>query len=643
MTQGPDAEHSGDPVVVTSAPTATRVASDYAFVAEGQIPPAPPPPGSSGPLLWVRENLFPDLLNATLTLITIALLVWMLPGIYQWAIGHAILDANSLDECRQRMDELYGEGERGACWAIINERIQQFLYGRYPEELRWRPTLAFLLLFPAAAPVLFSRPAQPILVFFAVVWAVWGFSAWWPDEGFDAMTAALILGPPLIALGLARIIPPVRRFLLVFSVLFPAVAYFLIWGGSIWGPILVVATPVIAYVVYWLVERMLDDTLGEELANTLAMIASIFAVAFWLLFGVAAVDEALTRAVADTRIPDRVAMLDQVIADPEAEDAARAAARRERSDLLALDEQRAEISGLRLALEKLSTESVATPEGAKPVADFVHEDLDASPELAAASMQALSPEDQDLAEAYQTTESRLIGEQTRIWTIYKNFGRVGIEQVESAQLGGFLLTLIIGVTAIAGSLPIGILLALGRRSGLIFIRMVAVTIIEAIRGVPLITLLFVASSLLNYFLPPGTSFDIILRVLILVTLFASAYVAEAIRGGLAALPKGQYEAGDAMGLTYAQSMRLIILPQALKISIPSIVNIFIGVFKDSTLVSIIGLFDPLGVIAPILADSRWQGIYAETYVFVAALFFVCCFGMSRYSMYLERKLKTDHR
>ena len=219
---------------------------------------------------------------------------------------------------------------------------------------------------------------------------------------------------------------------------------------------------------------------------------------------------------------------------------------------------------------------------------------------------------------------------------------IGIESVESAMFGGFMLSVTIGITGIALSLPIGIFLALGRQSNLLIIRSLCIGFIEFIRGVPLITLLFVASTLLNYFLPPGTNFDIILRVMIMVTLFASAYMAEVIRGGLAALPKGQYEAADALGLDYWKSMRLIIMPQALKIAIPSIVSNFIGLFKDTTLVSIIGLLDPIGLSNAIRADSNWNGIVWELYGFIALMFWVVCFSMSRYSMYLERKLQTGH-
>ncbi|UFM65292.1 amino acid ABC transporter permease [Paracoccus sp. MA] len=219
-----------------------------------------------------------------------------------------------------------------------------------------------------------------------------------------------------------------------------------------------------------------------------------------------------------------------------------------------------------------------------------------------------------------------------------------LRPVSSDQFGGFVLSITIGVAGIALSLPLGVILALARRSDLPVIKMLAVMFIEFIRGVPLITLLFVASLLLNYFLPPGTNFDIILRVIIMVTLFAAAYMAEVIRGGLAALPKGQYEAADALGLDYWKAQRLIILPQALKISIPGIVSTFIGMFKDTTLVVFVGLFDPLKAMADtIRASFEWKGAYWEPYIFVGAIFFILCFGMSRYSMYLERRLKRDHR
>ena len=220
---------------------------------------------------------------------------------------------------------------------------------------------------------------------------------------------------------------------------------------------------------------------------------------------------------------------------------------------------------------------------------------------------------------------------------------IGIQEVQSKQFGGFMLSIIIGLAGIILSLPLGILLALGRQSDLFFINKVSVGFIEIIRGVPLIVWLFTASLLLNYFLPPGTNFDLMLRVIIMVTLFSSAYIAEVVRGGLAALPKGQYEAADALGLDYWKSMRLIILPQALKISIPGIVNTFIGLFKDTTLVVFIGLLDPIGLSNSIRASTDWNGVYWELFIFIGLMFFIFCFTMGRYSLFLEKKLRREHR
>ncbi len=346
-----------------------------------------------------------------------------------------------------------------ACWAVINERWLQLTFGFYPSELYWRPILAFVLLFVALAPVLFADrfPRQLLYV-----------------------TAA-----------------------------YPFLMPWLMWGGSIWPPILVAA----GFAVGYLVHKFAEPVLGGLAAIILAVVATIL----WWLFLVGPIGGALGSAIP-----------------------------------------------------------------------------------------------------------------------------IGIEPVESRQFGGFMLSVMIGVVAIGCSLPIGIVLALGRQSDLLIVKALCVGFIEFIRGVPLITLLFVASTLLNIFMPPGTDFDIILRVMIMVTLFAAAYMAEVIRGGLAALPSGQYEAADALGLDYWQAQRLIIMPQALKISIPGIVSTFIGIFKDTVLVSIIGLLDPLGLTNAIRADAAWNGVYWELFAFVGAMFFIFCFGMSRYSMYLERRLKTTH-
>ncbi|HGY9624771.1 amino acid ABC transporter permease [Pseudomonas juntendi] len=222
-------------------------------------------------------------------------------------------------------------------------------------------------------------------------------------------------------------------------------------------------------------------------------------------------------------------------------------------------------------------------------------------------------------------------------------GYLGLATVSTSQWGGLMLTLVIATVGIVGALPLGILLALGRRSNLPAVKVVCVTFIEFWRGVPLITVLFMSSVMLPLFLPEGMSFDKLLRAMIGVILFQSAYIAEVVRGGLQAIPKGQYEAAAAMGLGYWRAMGLVILPQALKLVIPGIVNTFIALFKDTSLVIIIGLFDLLNSVKQAAADPAWLGMATEGYVFAALVFWVFCFGMSRYSMHLERKLDTGHK
>jgi general L-amino acid transport system permease protein len=429
------------------------------FVRQQMLPPTAPPMAASGPLRWMQENLFSSPLNVFLTIMGVVLLYLLMSGAAPWLMN-SVWNANSLGECREIVIASAGEGATGACWAMVRERWHQFLFGFYPSDLYWRPTLALALLFVALAPVLFTGAPRAML---------WGTFA------------------------------------------YPFVAFWLLWGGSIWSPIVVVFGLVVMALVY----RALNTRLGVPVAAGLGFVAAVM---FWLF-------------------------------------------------------------------------------------------LDAP---LASTLQSIIP--------------------------------LSIRPVQSDQFGGFLLAITIGVTAISMSLPMGILLALGRQSDMLIVKTLSVGFIEFIRGVPLITLLFTASLLLQYFLPPQTNFDLILRVIILVTFFAAAYIAEVIRGGLAALPRGQYEAADALGLDYWQAQRHIILPQALKISIPGIVSTFIGLFKDTTLVAFVGLMDPLkGITTVVRADINWKGIYWEPYIFVGAIFFVFCFGMSRYSMYLEGKLKTDHR
>ena len=224
--------------------------------------------------------------------------------------------------------------------------------------------------------------------------------------------------------------------------------------------------------------------------------------------------------------------------------------------------------------------------------------------------------------------------------VYLFSGGAGLTNVETRLWGGLFLTLVIAGVGIVLSLPIGVLLALGRRSKLPIVSLLSTIFIEIWRGVPLITVLFMASNMFPLFMPEGVNFDKLIRALIGVMFFSAAYLAEVVRGGLQAMPKGQYEASQAAGLTYWKMMALVILPQSLKMVIPAIIGSFIAIFKDTTLVLIIGLFDFLGIIQFVGTNPDWLGFSHEGYVFAAAVFWIFCFGMSRYSQNLEKKLDT---
>ena len=479
-------------------------AESVAFVRDTMLPAAPAPIREAGAVKWLRENLFSGPVNTILTILGFLIIWFLFATFWDW-FAHSVWNAGSLPECRQIIAATWGEGARGACWAVIRDRWNQYVFGFYPMDLYWRPTMTFGLLMVALAPVLFSAS----LTIRRTVLAITAVVTLWAMVMLGAPAVWLIFAAAVLIGGLA-ISERHVFWLLPFSIIYPLLGVWFLWGGSLWGPIFVLAGPVLGWVAWKLVSRI---------APMLGVVAAILVtVLFWLLY---------------------------------------------------------------------------------------------AGDAAADAEQLLS---------------------------------LSIQTVRSDRFGGFLLSITIGVAGIALSLPLGIVLALARQSDMFLVKSLSVIFIEFIRGVPLITLLFVASLLLNYFLPPGTSFDIILRVIIMVTIFAAAYMAEVIRGGLAALPKGQYEAADALGLDYWKAQRLIVLPQALKISIPGIVSTFIGMFKDTTLVTFVGLYDPLKSMSDaVRASTDWKGIYWEPYIFVGAIFFLICFGMSRYSMYLERRLQRDHR
>ncbi|WP_105431385.1 amino acid ABC transporter permease [Neorhizobium sp. T6_25] len=221
---------------------------------------------------------------------------------------------------------------------------------------------------------------------------------------------------------------------------------------------------------------------------------------------------------------------------------------------------------------------------------------------------------------------------------------VGLRHVPTNLWGGLMVTIVVATVGIATALPVGILLALGRRSQLVMVRWLSIGLIELPRGVPLVTVLFMANTMLPLFLPPDLNPDKLVRAFVGISFFAAAYLAEIVRGGLQAVPQGQYEAASALGLSYWKTMGLVILPQALKVAVPNIVSINIGLFKDTSLLLVVGIFDFLSTVEAARIDPRWAAPTISTtgYAFAALVYFCFCFGMSRYGALVERRLSRDH-
>ncbi|MDE2395078.1 MAG: amino acid ABC transporter permease [Burkholderiales bacterium] len=219
-------------------------------------------------------------------------------------------------------------------------------------------------------------------------------------------------------------------------------------------------------------------------------------------------------------------------------------------------------------------------------------------------------------------------------------GWIGLEEVGTDRWGGLPLTLLLSTVSLVVAFPLAVAVALGRRSKLPAIRTLCTVYVELVRGVPLITVLFMASFILPLFMPGGSTIDVLVRVLVGMTLFTAAYLAEVVRGGLQAVPKGQIEAAQSLGLRYWQTQRKIVLPQALRTVVPAIVNTFIGAFKDTSLVTIVSLYDLTGAVQLALGDADWRKFFLEGQLFVAAIYFVACWAMSRYSRWLEGQLYT---
>ncbi|WP_246252296.1 amino acid ABC transporter permease [Parasulfitobacter algicola] len=500
-----------------------------AFVRTSEIPPSLPPQNEGGVGRWMRENLFSGPINSILTLIAlffvIRLLIFVVPWIYS-----GVWTADSLSGCRAVL-----EGARGACFSVLTDRWHQLLFGSaYPHD-------ATFLSFMTGVPVedlRFTSGVRENTNFFQEFF----FGYWRPVLAFILLFVAIA---PILYQDLPRK-------MMIFTGLYPFVAFWFVWGGSIWLPITLLIGLGLAYMLY---SNLAKQSFFMGVLAFLGVVIILFLNPITMVFG---------------------------------------------------------------------------------LLDFLRD-------LIAAMGWERGDNSMMLADRFQGAAS-IFPLNAHVVEFLSSIIPIELQSVASRDIGGFMLNMILGTVCVSLSLPLGIALALGRQSNLPVIKWVCVVFIEFIRGVPLITLLFVANVVLAYFLPPGTNFDLILRVIIMITLFAAAYIAEVIRGGLAALPRGQYEAADSLGLDYAQSMRLIILPQALKISIPGIVNVAVGLFKDTTLVSIISMYDLIGLIrGPVLASTDWNGVYWELFSFAALLFFVICYGISQYSQWLERKLQTGHR
>ncbi|RFC62886.1 amino acid ABC transporter permease [Fulvimarina endophytica] len=490
-----------------------------AFVATRELPQLAPPRKNDGPLAVVRTNLFSTPLDTVLTLACAAFLIWVAVKLVDFVWVSAVFVGDNREACL-----VEGGGHGGACWAFVEAKFGQFVYGTYPLEQRWRVDAIFLAL--------------------------------------AALIAALVV-PNM----------PYKRInaVLLFAV-FPIVSLVLLTGGEF-------------------------DLPGGTIALALILAAAV------TLSGVGS-----SPRVGFSRLDMRAAIW------------------------------------LALAAFALALLAIVVDLGSVRVLVFDFSILTLLSALAALASIALA-----IAAGLRAGSGGVVALFTplvfALLFVVALSGDFGLSHVPTNRWGGLMLTLVVAFSVIAASLPLGILLALGRRSHMPAIRLFCIIFIEFWRGVPLITVLFMATFMLPLFMPDGVNFNSLLRVVVGFSMFAGAYMAEVIRGGLQAIPRGQYEGADAMALSYWQKMRLIILPQALKIVIPGIVNTFIGVFKDTSLVYIIGLADLLGTVKRGFADPNWitPTTPATGLLFAACIYWVFCFGMSRYSIFVERRLDTGHK
>ena len=490
------------------------------FVASDVKQPLPPPSSDIGFPATLRKNLFATPTDAILTVVFGALVLYVGWQLLNWAVLDAVFTGTDRTACL-----VADGGHGGACWAFVRAKFEQFIYGTYPVDQRWRVNAVFILL--AVLVVLVAAPKIPYKRYSAIA---------------------------------------------LFAV-FPVVSLILLTGG--------------------------EFDIGTGFVAFLMALASGFTVA---------------AAAGRPEVGGRGGLL-------------RIAGGLTAVALVAL-----------LASGFVSSKSVEVLDYRFTLLAFVSLLASVASVGVCVAVTATAAGMGSAAKLLVPTGIVLLLATVLVLDY-------GMPFVPTNLWGGLLVTLVVALCGITASLPIGILLALGRRSKMPAIKLLSVIFIEFWRGVPLITVLFMSNFMLPLFLPQGMSFNQLLRVLIGVALFSAAYMAEVIRGGLQAIPKGQYEAADAMALTYWQKMRMIVLPQALKLVIPGIVNTFIGLFKDTSLVYIIGIADLLGTVRRGFSDPNWitPSTPATGLVFAAFVFWLFCFSMSRYSISVERRLDTGHK
>ncbi len=662
----------------------------------GEHPDLPAPASTVGVIGWLRGNLLSSPLNIALTLVGIFLVYILIPPVINWAVVTAVFSGDTRDRCdmgRQLtrmggamaqidLDKLgdpamakpvqevqdflgqfvsqvsakgadvpadlqqmtasadaaavqkaltdafnkndagaveanfaalaplvdWGSTRDGACWTFIKTWFKQIIYGRYPDKELWRINLAFIILIAASVPLFIPRVKGKIWIG-AFLLIVFPMIALYLFAGISKSTVEAwpyrLMGWSAVLLAVASLLPQFPRFRK--------------WGGAI-SIALLILLPL------WGLSA--PSTWTQGLTYGAPAWSVVLAILLGIVPAFAAAAGLFVGSLRDL-IYERLWQICTCVG------------------ILAL---------VGFALPILAWDHLAGP--SPPWAMVI------AP--AALAVVALAPWGYDRSAGLAGRIAYLLLP-VYLFVVYLAFAGPpdflnlgildwganttpvfrGLAQVlpfvETPLWGGLFLTLVIAGVGIVASLPIGIVLALGRRSNMPVVRAACVAFIELWRGVPLISVLFMASVMFPLFLPEGMNFDKLVRALVGVALFSSAYMAEVVRGGLQAIPRGQYEAAEAMALTFWKSMNLVILPQALKLVIPGIVNTFIGLFKDTTLVLIIGLFDLLGAVQLAATNQRWLGFSVEGYVFAALGFWIFCFCMSRYSIHIENKLETGHK